>query len=228
MPRPPAEDASKGDVQAFLQRAKHVQRFVAGRARLIFAIDATASRQPTWDLACSLQGEMFSACADLNSLSIQLAFYRGLNELRVGRWMHDGEALARSMGRVRCEAGRTQISRLLRAALKEHAKQPVSALVFIGDAIEESPERLMELAGECRIKSLPLFIFQEGNDPRAQACMQKMAKLSGGAYESFNQSSAQRLKDLLSAVARYAAGGRKALENTRGSGAQNLLRQLKS
>ncbi|GAB5414811.1 MAG: hypothetical protein Cons2KO_24140 [Congregibacter sp.] len=214
-------------MQAFLQRAKQVQRFTAGRARLIFAIDATASRQPTWDLACSFQADMFAACSDLNSLSMQLAYFRGLNELRATDWVHDGQALAQTMSRVRCEAGRTQIGRLLKSALKTHAQGAVSALVFIGDAVEESAPRLQEIAGECRIKRLPLFLFQEGNDPHARSCMQKMAQLSGGAYESFDQRSAQRLKDLLSAVARYAAGGRPALESMRSQGAQVLLQQLK-
>ena len=31
--------------------------------RLLFGIDATASRQPTWDLACELHAELFAEAA---------------------------------------------------------------------------------------------------------------------------------------------------------------------
>lgn len=228
MPRLPAEQSSKGDVQAFLKRARNVQRFSAGRPRLLFAIDATASRQPTWDLACELQADMFRASADLASLSIQLAFYRGLGELQLGEWQSDTQALAQRMSQVHCAAGRTQIARLLRAALRQQASVAARALVFIGDAVEEPSAQLAELAGQCRLHALPLFIFQEGADPAAAQCFRDMARISGGAYEHFDQGSAQRLRELLGAVARYAAGGRKALEDQTNAGARRLLEQLKN
>ncbi|EED33789.1 conserved hypothetical protein [gamma proteobacterium NOR5-3] len=227
MPRPPAKQANSGDVRAFLQRARSVQRFSAGRSRLLFAMDATASRQPTWDLACELQADMFRATEDLSSLAIQLAYYRGLGELYLDDWQSDAATLARRMSQVQCAAGRTQIGKLLRAALKQQSTVNARALVFIGDAMEEDSTALLDLAGKCRLQSLPLFIFQEGNDPDAKHCFERMAKVSGGAYEYFDHHSAQRLRDLLGAVARYAAGGRKALENHRGAGAQRLLQQLK-
>ena len=228
MPRPPAEQSGGGDVRAFLRRAKNVQRFSAGRSRLLFAMDATASRQPTWDLACELQADMFRATTDLASLSIQLAYYRGLGELQLGDWQSDTQALAEHMSRVHCAAGRTQIAKLLRAALRQQGSAAARAMVFIGDAVEEPPGQLAELAGKCRIQSLPLFIFQEGSDPAAAQCFRDMARISGGAYERFDQGSAQRLKELLGAVARYAAGGRKALENNPSAGARILLKQLKN
>ena len=58
-----------------------------GRGRLIFALDATASREPTWDRACRIQGEMFEATAALGGLEIQLVFYRGFSECKASRWM---------------------------------------------------------------------------------------------------------------------------------------------
>ncbi|WP_439105926.1 hypothetical protein [Congregibacter sp.] len=226
MPRPPTKQASSGDVRAFLQRARSVQRFSATRSRLLFAIDATASRQPTWDLACELQADMFRATDDLASLSIQLAYYRGIGELHLDAWQSDASALATRMSLVQCAAGRTQIARLLRAALTQQAAVSARGLVFIGDAVEENAAALQDLAGKCRLQSLPLFIFQEGHEPAAQRCFETMARLSGGAYERFDQSSAQRLRELLGAVARYAAGGRKALESSPTPGAQLLLEQL--
>lgn len=225
MARTPAKQ-SQQDVQAFLQRARNVQRFQAGRARLIFAMDATASRQPTWDLAMALQADMFRASADVAPLAVQLAYYRGLGELNFDHWQADTTALANRMSEVHCAAGRTQIARLLRRALKQQPKAQARALVFIGDAVEEATGTLVKLAGECRLQSLPLFLFQEGADPAAARCFAEMARVSGGASERFDASSAKRLAELLGAVARYAAGGRAALENSTSSGARLLLDQL--
>lgn len=227
MPRPPAERNSGTGVQAFLQRARTIQRFSAGRPRLLFAIDATASRQPTWDLACELQADMFRASADLSALAIQLAWYRGLGELHFSDWQGDAAALAAQMSRVHCAAGRTQLARLLRAALERQGTAAARALVFIGDAVEEPAAQLDEIAGQCRLRSLPLFMFQEGNDPAVRAVFESMARLSGGAYSHFDHASAQRLRDLLGAVARFAAGGRAALEDSRNSAVRGLLEQLR-
>ncbi len=226
MHRPPAEQSSPRDVSAFLQRAKNLRRFQSGRPRLIFAMDATASRQPTWDLACELQANMFQATEGLTSLAIQLAYYRGLGELQLGNWNTDTQELARQMSEVHCAAGRTQIAKLLRAVLRQQTSAQARALVFIGDAVEESSGSLDELAGQCRIHSLPLFLFQEGQEPRAQQVFGSMARISGGAHCPFDGGSAQRLRELLGAVARYAAGGRAALENRPDAGARLLLKQL--
>lgn len=218
---------SRTAVAQFLERKRAIDTYVSRNPRLIFAIDATASRQPTWDLACSLQSRMFSATQQIASLSVQLVYYRGLSECRASRWLGDTEALAQSMRRVFCEAGQTQIERILRHALSEQRKAPVRALVFIGDAMEENPTRLRELAGQCGLLKLPLFLFQEGSDPTVTAVFEDLARLSGGASCRFDQASAHTLAELLGAVARYAAGGRAALENKRGEGARLLLAQLK-
>jgi len=228
----PAKRPAGGDVQAFLRQARGIRRFSAGRARLIFAIDATASRQPTWDLACELQADMFTSSAELSresggaTLAVQLAYYRGLGELHIGAWQSDTATLAREMSEVRCAAGRTQIARLLERILRDSAST-ARALVFIGDAVEESRERLEELAGQCRLHSLPLFMFQEGHDANVSEVFQAMAHLSAGAFSHFDARSARRLRELLGAVARYASGGRAALEHSGGAGARILLEQLR-
>lgn len=226
MPRTPSETRARGDVAAFLSRAKNLQRTGTGRARLLFAIDATASRQPTWDLACELQADMFRSSADLGALRVQLAYYRGLGELHFGDWQGDPQTLADAMSQVHCAAGRTQIGRLLRSALERQTSAAARALVFIGDAVEEPAGGLEELAGRCRIHRLPLFVFQEGTDAGAQRVLQSIARISGGAYSRFDAGSAARLRELLGAVARYAAGGRAALEGSSSQGARLLLDQL--
>lgn len=228
MAKPPSRKSTSGEITQFLQKSRAISEFVERQPRLLFAVDATASRQPTWDRATHQQQEMFLATAKVASLSVQLCYYRGFNELRASRWLTDSQALARLMGRVRCEGGHTQIARLLRHALKEHGDSPIRALVFIGDAMEENPDTLCDLAGQCGLLNLPLFLFQEGRDPIVEQTLRSMTRLSGGAYARFDSASADRLAALLGAVASFAAGGRAALENRSGDSAKLLLQQLKN
>ena len=228
MAKPPSRRSSSTDVARFLHRSKSISRFVERQPRLLFAIDATASRQPTWDSACQQQQEMFRATGKVAQLAVQLVYYRGFNELCASQWLSDSSELARLMGSVRCEGGHTQIARLLRHAHGEHRKANIRALVFIGDAIEENPDTLCDLAGQSGILRLPLFLFQEGNDAAVTRTFRTMAKLSGGAYARFDGNSAAALADLLGAVASFASGGTSALENRRGDSAKLLLQQLQN
>lgn len=228
MAKPPASRSSSQDIDRFLQRSRNIAEFVAQQPRLLFAVDATASRQPTWDEARRVQQEMFQATAGIASLAVQLAWYRGFQEFSASAWLTDSQQLAQCMSRVRCEGGHTQIARLLRHALAEHRKLAVRAVVFIGDAVEENPDTLCDLAGQCGLLKLPLFLFQEGRDRAVERTFHSMARLSGGACAHFDSSSAGTLAALLGAVARYAAGGRVALENSSGDSVRLLLDQLKN
>lgn len=210
--RLPAKSSS-ADVDAFLhdlQRAPSV-RAGAGRGRLIFALDATASREPSWDRACRIQGEMFDATASLGGLDVRLVFYRGFAECKASRWMQNAADLHKAMRAVSCIGGETQIERVLEHAIAETKKQRVHALVFVGDAMEEDVDRLCHLAGELGLLGTPVFVFHEGGDAAAGAAFRQIAKLSRGAYLRFDLASADRLKELLAAVAVYAAGGYRAL-----------------
>jgi len=184
----------------------------ASKGRLIFSMDATASRQPSWDTAAQIQGEMFSATSDLGGLAIQLAFYRGFGQFKVSQWTDNEAEMTRLMTSVSCLAGETQITKILKHALRETSKSKVDALVFIGDCMEEDVDKLGYLAGELGLVGLPVFIFQEANDPIASFAFQEIAKLSGGACVQFDRTSAHKLSKLLGAIAVYAAGGRNALK----------------
>jgi hypothetical protein len=230
--RLPAKSHS-AEVDAFLrdlQRAPAV-RAGGGRGRLIFALDATASREPTWDRACRIQGEMFEATAALGGLDVKLVYYRGFNECKASRWMTNAADLHRAMRAVSCLGGETQIERVLAHALAENNRQRVNAVVFVGDAMEENADHLCQRAGELGLKGVPIFLFHEGNDPIAAKAFQQMAKLSRGAYLRFDLASADRLKDLLGAVAVYAAGGYRALTaytERKGGEVLRLTSQLRS
>ena len=181
------------------------------RGRLIFALDATASREPSWDRACRIQGEMFEATAALGGLDVKLVYYRGFNECQASRWMSNAADLHRVMRRVSCLGGETQIERVFAHAIAETKRQRVNALVFVGDAMEENVDRLCQLAGELGLNGVPIFLFHEGDNPIVARAFRQMARLSRGAYLRFDLASADRLKDLLGAVAVYAAGGYRAL-----------------
>lgn len=211
----PADKSSPEQIAAFLRRLETVPRPAAAarRGRLMFAMDATASRQPTWDRACQLQGKMFEATAALGGLDIQLVFFRGFGECKSAPWLACAPELLRRMTAVTCLAGQTQWCRVLGHAITETGQQRVNALVAVGDSMEEDVDRLGDLAGQLGVLGVPVFLFQEGDDPTAQRAFQQVARLSGGAWCRFDGTSAQQLKDLLSAVAVFAAGGRAALED---------------
>jgi hypothetical protein len=204
------------------QLSRQVDKFLAQMTacgRLIFALDATASRQPTWDAAVELQAEMFAEAAKVGGLQVQLVFFRG-NKCLTSDWSDTAHALADKMRRISCVAGATQIGRVRR----EHMRRPVGAAVFVGDCCEESPGGLYDLATGL---GAPLFVFQEGVDPTASIVFPELARRTKGAFAKFDSGAARELADLLRAVAAFAAGGVKALTDIRTEGARKLLTQLK-
>ena len=201
------------------------------RGRLVFAMDATMSREPTWDMALKLQGDMFGAVKEVGGLDVQLVYFRGLDECRASKWVANPDALARLMTSVACQGGATQIGKVLAHARDEGGKRKVNALVYVGDCMEEEVDRLCAQAGELALLGVPVFLFQEGDDPGAEKAFREIARLTKGAYCHFDIGSAQQLRDLLAAVAVYAAGGHNALlalGAAQHSGARLLLAQLKS
>lgn len=219
-------ESNDAEIAEFLNRAAALAplRGGPGKGRLIFALDATASREPTWDQACDIQAEMFNATAELGTLAVQLAYYRGFREFHATGFETDSQGLLNRMVRVRCLSGRTQIAKVLRHALAETAREKVNALVFVGDCCEEDVDELGHVAGELGLNGVPVFVFHEGGEPTAARTFRQIAKLSGGAYCRFDAGSAKLLRELLSAVAVYAVGGRPALESYHKRAGREVLR----
>jgi hypothetical protein len=212
---PSERPSTDAEVKAFLDQVATIApttRSAGARGRLIFAMDATASRQPMWDRAARIQGEMFQATAALGGLDIQLVFYRGFGEFKVSRWTANEAELMHLMTSVFCMAGETQVRKVLVHAANEARQRKVNALVFVGDAFEEDIDAVGTAAGELGLLGVPTFMFHEGGDSMVAFAFQQVAKLSGGAYCRFDASSPDALKNLLSAVAVYAAGGNAALK----------------
>src|SRR5215468_8527334 len=119
--RAPAASATRAEIDAFLSRVKELAPTTqpGRRGRLIFALDATMSRQPTWDTACRLQADMFREAAAIGGLDVQLVYYRGLSECRASRWVSQAERLSALMERIECRGGHTQLGKILAHAKRE-------------------------------------------------------------------------------------------------------------
>ena len=224
--------SSRTEIDAFLDKVNSLgpPAKTAGRGRLLFALDATMSRQPTWDQACVLQAEMFREAAASGGLDIQLVYYRGLGECRASAWIGEARKLGELMSRIECRGGHTQIAKVLSHARRETDKAALGALIFVGDAMEESLDNLCAGAGELGLRNVPAFMFQEGYDPVCEQAFREIARLTRGAYCRFAPGAADELSELLRAAAAYAAGGMKALADLRAkrsAGALKLIEQLK-
>jgi len=174
-------------------------------------MDATASRQPSWDRAAEIQAEMFDAVDGVGALDIQLVFFRGLSECKASGWCRNAKSLRDYISKVSCHAGHTQIERVLAHVEREAVNGKVDALIYVGDCIEENPDHLAPIAGKLALKGVKAFMFQEGYDRDASFAFGEIARITGGAFMQFDASSAKKLRDLLGAVASYAVGGQNGL-----------------
>src|SRR5579863_6962945 len=175
--------SSRAEIDAFLTGVKALDRVTepGTRGRLVFALDATMSRQPTWDQACRLQADMFREAAAVGGLDIQLVYYRGLAECRASPWVAEAGRLGALMSRIDCRGGHTQIGKVLAHARREAEGRKVAALIFIGDAMEESLDELCARAGELGLRNVKAFMFQEGYDPVCESAFREIARLTRGA-----------------------------------------------
>jgi hypothetical protein len=229
---PPAQLSPR--VAALLEKVR------ATRGRLIFALDATGSREGTWDMAAQLQARMFEEAAKIGGLDVQLVYYRGYDEVRRSSWFSDAHELVSRMSTIRCQAGATKIARTLQHIRAENAREKVNAAIFVGDACEEPPQELYVAAAGLGV---PLFMFQEGDGlalyveqrgefvvghppQKVEDVFRELARLSNGAWARFDAGAAAKLGELLQAVAAFAVGGVKALADLRTASARKLLGQM--
>ncbi|OSQ44695.1 hypothetical protein [Thalassospira sp. MCCC 1A01428] len=208
------------DIASFVRQVQSVAGSAPAsgpaQGRIVFAMDATASRQPHWDMAAHLQSEMFDAVAQMGALDIQLVFFRGFGECKASGWCRDAGQLRAKMNAVQCRAGQTQIGRVLHHVLNQNKKQPdhpVNALVYVGDCVEEAADDLAHLAGQLGISGTRVFVFQDGRDNDATKVFRDMARLGNGAFARLDGSAASVLRDFLGGVASFILGGFDALND---------------
>lgn len=207
----PVRRSSSKDIAAFLDKAAKTPTLAQVKGRLIFAADATMSRQPTWDAAIEIQSDMFEVAQSIGGLGVQLVYFRGRGEFEASEWTTTPSALAARMREVRTRSGFTQLRRVLHHAAEEARRTKVGTLVYVGDCFEENPEVVAKEAGALALLGVPAFMFHEGDDPNAAEVFREVARLTHGVYARFNSGSAKQLRELLRAAAVYAAGGGAAL-----------------
>src|SRR5438270_6525954 len=192
---PETKPSASDEIAASGAKARALSPHAPGaKGRLVFALDATMSRQPTWDMACALQADMFREAASLGNLDIRLVYYRGFNECRATGWISDSAKLAGLMSKIDCRGGNTQIGKVLSEARREAVASAVRAVVFVGDAMEEQVDALCAKAGELGLLKVPMFMFQEGHDPTAERAFREIARLTGGAWCWFDRGAACQLR----------------------------------
>jgi hypothetical protein len=207
----PAKTSSARDIDAFLKRAAKLPTIAQTKGRLIFAIDATMSRQPTWNRATQIQSDMFDVAHSIGGLAVQLVFFRGAGEFHASEWTASANVLADRMRDVTCRSGFTQLRRVLAHAAEEARHTKVGALVYVGDCFEEDHDSVVAEAANLALLGVPAFMFHEGDDPRAAAAFRDVARLTKGVYARFDSGAAKQLRELLMAAAIYATGGAVAL-----------------
>jgi hypothetical protein len=209
----PTNRSSSKDIAAFLDAAAKTPALSQVKGRLIFAIDATMSRQPTWDSAVEIQSDMFEVAQSIGGLAVQLVYFRGRGEFEASEWTTTPSALATRMRRVSTRSGFTQLRRVLVHATAEARRTKVGALVYVGDCFEENPDVVAKEAANLALLGVPAFMFHEGDDPAAASIFKDVARLTKGVYARFDAGAARQLRDLLRAAAVYAAGGNVALKD---------------
>jgi hypothetical protein len=207
----PAKTSTTRDIDAFLKRAAKLPTLVQTKGRLIFAIDATLSRQPTWNRATEIQSDMFAVAQSIGGLAVQLVYFRGMGEFQASEWTASATALANRMRDVTCRSGFTQLRRVLAHATAEARQTKVGALVYVGDYFEEEMDSVVAEAANLAMLGVPAFMFHEGDDPRAAAAFREVARLTKGVYARFDSGAARQRRELLMAAAIYATGGAVAL-----------------
>lgn len=208
----PAKPSSTREIEAFLARAARTPALSQVKGRLVFAIDATMSRAPTWDAASEIHTDMFDVAQELGGLAVQLVWFRGRGEFQASGWATTPAALGSALRDVRCASGFTQLRRVLGRVHSEASAARVDALVYVGDCCEENPEFVLKEAGGLALLGVRAFMFHEGHDGNAAALFGEIARLTRGVYARFDSGAANRLRALLRAAAVYAAGGVPALK----------------
>ena len=213
------------NVELFLEKAAKVQQSESNKAgKIIFALDATASRQAVWDMATSIQGSMFREVDSIGSLEVKLLYYSGISECRVSKWISNSAKLETLMEKVKCKAGRTQICRVLDYVNSISSHDRINALIFVGDSVEESHNSLTNSAAKLGLLGIPLYVFHEGYDIQARNTFKTIARLTKGACFSFDSSTPRTLSMLLRGVASFIVGGSKSLDCfAKENGAEGLL-----
>jgi len=185
-----------------------------------FLIDATGSREDTWEQAQGIQAKMFKSAAGLQTIRLRLAYFGG-DCLNSPGWMNSPARVAKHMAAVRCRTGLTQIIEGLHSFIQEAPENRAAAIILVGDAFEEDADQAEHAGTMLKKMGIRVFSFIEGNDPTAQSVFQRLAEITGGKFAKFG--SDLPLSDLCEGVALLTSGGEKALDRLKNQNVRRLL-----
>jgi hypothetical protein len=197
------------------------------RPRLVFGFDATASREPAWAVARQVTDAVVRALP--GALDVALAVHGGSRLHTFTEFTANPATLRDRAAAIQCRAGATRMLPILSRAL---GMPNVRVVTYIGDVFEESPGRGRKLADEMGRRGIRLFVLHDVADWTARRDAElflDLARRTGGCVLPFDANAPDRLRELLAAVAVYAVGGEKLLEQKRATlpGAALLLKHLR-
>lgn len=227
------EKVRQGKATAAATEKEIIESAIAtqSRPRLLFAMDATASREGAWNVAKEITGTMFEAVP--GALDVALAWHSGGRLQQVTPFSPDTRSFLEKVHAVRCVAGGTALKEILARAT---STVRLKALIYIGDCFEENASEALELAKQLKLRGVRCFLFHDrssmvqGYDvDTASKVFGEIARITGGALLPFDESAPELVKQLLEAIAYYAAQGMKALQAKSKTlpAARLLLEQMK-
>lgn len=193
------------------------------RPRLVFAVDATASRSATWASAQTITDRMFDAIP--GALDVALEVHGGGNVHTFTGFSADLHEFRKRASRVRCTSGHTRLVDLMQRTLDAGG---VRVMSYIGDAFEESADEAFELADRFKHFGIKAVILADQADVSTMLIFEEIARRTGGAVLDFRSGDLDLMGEVLAGVAALAVGGRGMLESNSSKGSQLLLGCLKA
>ncbi len=195
--------------------------------RLIFAVDATASREPAWSAARQVTDALVKALP--GALKVALAVHGGGRVHTFTPFTSDPATLRDRAAGVTCQSGLTRLLPILAIGLKQ---PDVRVVIYIGDVFEENIDQGRRLTDAMGARGTRLIVLHDTADRGARRDAEvfwDLAKRTGGCVLPFDSHAPGKLRELLSAVAVYAVGGEKLLRDRRADlpGAVALLEHLR-
>lgn len=210
--------AKRGAFGRALERFREKRKADSRIVRIGFIVDATASRERTWEEAQTAQARMVRAVAEIGRVAIRLVQFGG-GALTDHGWSADTRALARKMAAVRCRMGLTQIIPALQLFMED--APAADAVILVGDAFEEDADALAPLLASCRAHHIRVFAFFDGEAGFSEHIYRKIAAGTRGRFARLGDD--LPLGDLCEGVALLASGGEKAVRRLGNARARALL-----
>jgi hypothetical protein len=196
------------------------------RPRLVFAFDATGSREPAWDTARQVTDALVRALP--GELDVALAVHGGSRLHTFTEFTANPRTLRDRAGGITCIPGFTRMLPILSGSLK---RAGVRVVIYIGDVFEESLAQGRKLADAMAARGIKLVVLHDTSDPSARhhaEIFNDLTRRTGGCVLPFDANAPNKLRELLAALAVFAVGGTALLRQKRSElpGALVLLEHL--